>query len=86
MLTSAEMGSATLDIGPVMIRGAVTARHARMVWTDGTMYIVYRRQGRIERKTIATSEPVPPPTHNGYWRATTDEGQSISATRRGCGG
>jgi hypothetical protein len=75
-----------LDIGPVMIRGVINARHARIVWTEGTLYVIANRQGRVQRQAIATSEPEPPKTTNGYWRMTTDEGQSISATRRGCGG
>jgi hypothetical protein len=69
-----------------MVRGAIRARFARIVWTDGTLYIVSRRQGRIERQAIATSEPEPPKTRDGYWRFETDDGQKISATRRGCGG
>jgi hypothetical protein len=75
----------SVDIGPVNVRGAVRARHARVLWSDGTLYILSKRQGRIERQTIATTEPTKPDTPNGYWRATSDVGQSISFTRRGCG-
>lgn len=80
------MGDHVLDFGPVMIRGAIRARYARIVWADGTLYIVSRRQGRIHRQTLKTSEPERPSTPNGYWRMKTDDGQSISATRRGCSG
>lgn len=76
----------TVDVGPVMVRGLVHARYARVVWADGTLYVVSRRQGRVHRQTLETSEPVKPPSPRGYWRAITDEGQSISWTRRGCGG
>lgn len=79
------MGS-VLDLGPVNVRGALRARFARVIWSDGTLYVLHRRAGRIERQTIATSEPTRPEQAHGYYRAVTDEGQSISWTRRGCGG
>lgn len=68
------------------VRGALRASYARVVWSDGTLYILNRRAGRIERRTVATTQPSIPATPNGYYRATTDEGQSIAWTRRGCGG
>lgn len=80
------MGSTTIDIGPVNVRGPIKARYARVVWTDGTLYVLSRRAGRIVRETIATSEPSIPDTPQGYYRAITDDGKSISFTRRGCGG
>lgn len=76
----------SVDIGPVNVRGALEARYARVIWQDGTLYILARRGGRLHRQTITTSEPVAPPTTNGNWKAITDVGQSISWTRRGCGG
>jgi hypothetical protein len=82
----AAMGSTVIDTGPVMVRGAFRARYARVVWQNGTMHIVWRAQGRIHRHVLATSEPSRPETANGYFRAVTDEGQSIAFTRRGCGG
>ena len=75
-----------IDVGPVNVRGAIRARYARVVWTDGTLYILSRRAGRIERQTVATNTPTTPASPNGYYRAITDEGLSISWTRRGCGG
>lgn len=77
---------ATLDIGPVMVKGAIRARHARVVWHEGTVYVLSRRAGKIERQTVAASEPTPPDHPNGFWRSITDEGQSLSWTARGCGG
>ena len=53
---------------------------------DGTLYIVSNRAGKVQRLTVATSEPSLPDSPNGFYRAITDEGQSISWTRRGCGG
>ena len=79
------MGS-VIDVGPVNVRGAARARYARVVWSDGTLYILSRRAGRITRQTVATTEPSTPDSPNGYYRAVTDEGESISWTRRGCGG
>lgn len=69
-----------------MVRGAIRARFARVIWSDGTLYVVSRRQGKIDRQTVAATEPTPPPNPQGYWRAVTDEGLSISFTRKGCGG
>lgn len=80
------MGSTTYDVGPVNVRGAIQARYARVVWRDGTLYVLARRAGRVVRQTVATSEPQPPDTRNGYYRAVTDVGESIAWTRRGCGG
>ena len=80
------MGShATLDIGPVMVRGALRARYARVIWADGILYVVSRRQGRIERQTVTASEPVKPSSPRGYWRAESDAGL-VSFTSKGCGG
>lgn len=80
------MGSITIDAGPVNVRGAILARYARVVYQDGTLYVVSRKAGRITRQTVACSEPSIPDAPNGYYRAVTDEGRSISFTRRGCGG
>lgn len=81
------MGShVTIDMGPVHVRGAVRARYARVLWANGTMYVVHRHGGRINTQTIASTEPTKPDSPNGYWRATSDTGQSITFTRKGCGG
>lgn len=77
--------SVSLDIGPVHVRGAVRARYARVIWADGTLYVVSRRAGRIERQTIATTEPVKPKTASGFWRAESDAGM-VSFSSKGCGG
>jgi hypothetical protein len=81
-----SMGSTSIDVGPVMVRGALSARYARVVWDTGTLYVIHRKAGRVHRQTAATSKPVQPATPNGYWRAKTDDGQTVSFTRRGCGG
>lgn len=75
-----------IDTGPVNVRGAIRARYARVLYQDGTLYVVARRSGRITRETVQCSEPTPPETRDGNWRAVTDDGQSISFTRKGCGG
>ena len=83
---ASEIGkAAVIDIGPVHVRGALRARYARVVWADGILYIVSRRQGRIERQVVKASEPVKPSSPRGYWRAESDAGL-VSFTSKGCGG
>lgn len=79
------MGS-TLDLGPVHVRGALRARYARVIYQDGTLYVVHRRGRDIRRETVQTSEPVPPENRDGYWHIQTDDGQKITASRKGCSG
>ena len=74
-----------LDIGPVHVRGAIRARYARVIYDGETLYIVSRRQGRIDRQTIASTEPVRPKTPSGFWRAESDAGM-VSFSSKGCGG
>lgn len=77
------MGSTIIDIGPVHVRGAVRARYARVIWTEGTMYIVSGQNGSIVRQTLETEEPVRPSSPNGYWRAAVGD-SFVTFTRRGC--
>lgn len=76
----------SVDIGPVHVRGALRARWARVIWDGGTLYIVNRHGTGLQRQTAQTTEPVAPDTASGFWRAKTDEGKSISWSKRGCGG
>lgn len=79
MVTFRLMG--IIDLGPVHVRGAIRARYARTIWSDGTLYVV----SGTGRQVLETDEPEKPSTPNGYWRATTATGQTVSFTRRGCG-
>lgn len=78
------MGSTDiLDIGPVNVRGALRARSSRVVWADGTLYVVSRNGEGFVLQTLPTDQPVAPPNHRGYWRAQSEQGQ-VSFTRHGC--
>lgn len=77
------MGS-VLDLGPVNVRGVISARQARIVWADGTLYVLSRSQSGVTRQTVATSQPVEPSVPSGYWRAETTDGGFVSWTRKGC--
>lgn len=79
------MGS-RVDVGPVNVRGALRARNARVIWDAGTLYVVSRRSGRIQRQTATTDEPIAPEKRDGMWRAAADDSKSIMFTRKGCGG
>ena len=79
------MGSLTLDTGPVNVRGLIRARYARVIWNDGTLYVLARdTAGKFHLQSIAVAEyPTRPETANGYWVAQA-EGGTVSFTRRGC--
>jgi hypothetical protein len=79
------MGSATLDIGPVHVTGALRARFARVIWRDGTLYVVANRRNRIERQTLETDQPQEPPTRDGQWIARSELG-AVRWSRKGCSG
>jgi hypothetical protein len=68
----------TVDIGPVNVMGARRASRARVLWAEGTLYIVHTAS-RIEK--VETAEPTREAT--GVWRAQSESGL-ISFTRRGC--
>lgn len=67
----------TVDMGPVNVMGAVRASRARVLWAEGTLYIVHTAS-RIEK--VETAEPV---LEGQVWRAQSESGL-ISFTRRGC--
>lgn len=69
-----------IDIrGPVNISGAVTARRARAVWTEGTLYVV--KSPKIIKK-YETTEPIE--VAKGKWEAETLDGKTITLDRNGC--
>lgn len=72
-----------LDIGPVNVRGVIRAQYARILWAEGTLYVVTRNGSGFNVQTVQTSQPVAPDNPKGYWRAESDEG-SVSFTQRGC--
>lgn len=67
----------SVDIGPVMVTGAVRASRARVLWSEGTLYVVHSAS-RIQK--ITTEEPV---LEGQVWRAQSESGL-ISFTRKGC--
>ena len=69
-----------LDVGPVNVSGAARGRKARVVWHDGILRVVHSAE-RID--THRTTAPV---TQGEYWVFKTDEGKTITATKKGCGG
>lgn len=77
--------SSILDVGPVNVRGALRARLARVVWSDGTLHVVSQNGSKLQHQTLETSEPVPPKRPEGYWRTESAEG-AISWSKRGCSG
>jgi hypothetical protein len=68
----------TIDIGPVNVMGAIRASRARVLWSEGTLYVVHSAN-RIDK--IETTEPTREAT--GVWRAQSESGL-ISFTRKGC--
>jgi hypothetical protein len=67
-----------VDIGPVNVMGAIRASRARVLWSEGTLYVVHSAN-RIDK--IETAEPTREAT--GVWRAQSESGL-ISFTRKGC--
>lgn len=74
----------TLDIGPVNVSGRIRGRRSRVLWIDGTLYVV-------QAANNIRSFPVPdePTFSNGNWTAVVagddlDAGQHIHFTRKGC--
>lgn len=66
-----------IDVGPVNVTGVVRASRARVLWSDGTLFIVHSAS-RIQK--IETDQPV---LEGQVWRAQS-EGGLISFTRKGC--
>lgn len=75
---------AVFNVGPAHVRGVIKGRWSRVVWSDGTLYVLVPNGGSFTRHTLETSAPVRPSTSNGYWRAEGESG-SVSFTQRGCG-
>ena len=68
------------DVGPVNVTGAARGHKARVVWHDGVLHVVHTAE-RVAR--YQTTAPV---VDGHYWVFKTDEGKTIMATKRGCGG
>lgn len=73
-----------IDLGPVHVRGALRARYARLIWSEGTLHIVNRHNGGLQHQTVETSEPVAPTHRAGIWRTRTTDGRSITWSSKGC--
>lgn len=66
------------DKGPMNVSGAITARRARVMWKEGTLYVFTTPK---TAQVLETSEPV---LSGEDWTVTTLEGDTVSFTRRGC--
>jgi hypothetical protein len=67
-----------LDIGPANVSGAITARRARVMWKDGTLYVFKTPTSWVLRET---SEPV---LLSGNGATSTYQADDVEFTRRGC--
>lgn len=85
-MTAAPLPSVdTLDVGPVNVTGRVRARRSRVLWADGTLYV-------MQAENNVRSFPVPDEPvldDQGVWTAVVagdgvDAGKHIHFTRKGC--
>jgi hypothetical protein len=70
-----------VDVWPVIVRGKARANRARVLWDNGTLYVVHSAN-RIE--SLAASEPTLD-KRTQVWTAATEDG-SVTFTRKGCSG
>lgn len=66
------------DQGPMNVSGAITARRARVIHTDGTLYVFTTP---TSAQVVLTTDPA---QSGEEWTVETMDGEEISFTRRGC--
>ena len=66
------------DKGPMNVTGGITARRARVIHKDGTLFVFTTPNAWVSRET---SEPE---LTKDVWTVTSLEEETIEFTRRGC--
>ena len=67
------------DVGPCRVEGGLTAPRARVLWSDGVLFVA-----RSPRNVIAASAIDEPVIADGGWTVTLDSGEVVTFTQKGC--
>lgn len=82
MTAAAHVSPAVLDVGPVRVSGRIRATRARVIWTEGRLYVCLAANNV---RSFTTSELA---FDGEVWTTHTEEGDDgthhIEFTRKGC--